>query len=198
MQPLTPELAQYSSTLRAELDLASRSGREKQVWTIDEICSECDWKARRDDESVVLSKFAKQRYDMEARIAHLEIQEGQEPDSPDLPVDVDATDDEKSKVELHEQILAFEQDVLELEKEQDQAVMRVWKGYSQRWGPGAVGIIQKGSRSKATHGSRDRTMERAVDGQVVGSSADDVREEGRMKLNWIRPDLPQKKGIREV
>ena len=121
--------------------------------------------------------------------------------------------------DLDLKMLAVESEIEELPERQDGDVTRVWKGWAARWGPGTVGIHRRspldeqygdvsdsegavGSSSNvssAMGSSRPTRSESSASKEGLNKYAghyDDVVVEGRMKLDWIRPDV-QKDGKRK-
>ena len=186
LQALSPQLLKVPShTIKAELDLAARTGREKQIYTISGLCPECDWKARRKAESDVLHDFAKRRYKIGKHVAYLEMQEGEEEPASPLTPEQPVPGPSKNQMDLQLHLLTLESDVEELEALQDREVKNVWRGYAARWGPGAGRIQRRGKNEEIEEESRAGSR---VTAGTTGtrSSIDNVEAEGRMKLDWIR------------
>lgn len=101
--------------------------------------------------------------------------------------DSSCVSDDIESVPLLYRIEALENRIVELTHDRDREVKELWKGYSQRWGPGVLGVI----RTTDTHG---RNSERATSGVNSRTSMDSERShmsqyapgDGRMRIDWIR------------
>ncbi|RMZ82740.1 hypothetical protein DV738_g1562, partial [Chaetothyriales sp. CBS 135597] len=150
LQDLTPDLVLHlpsSTALAAQLDLAVRTaGRPRQIYTIAGLCPDCDLSSRRAAETEVLAAFAIER--RRHNDHHITPASNSDEFSPSTSL-------------------------VQLQREQDRQIEKIWDGFAARWGPGPVGIQRSPSSKSSNNGLTP------------------VASEGRMKLDWLRPDLPK-------
>jgi hypothetical protein len=109
----------------------------------------------------------------------------------------DAVEEEQ---DLELEMFAVEGEIEALPERQDGDVKRVWKGWASKWGPGTIGIHRApdmdadesseglaGSESEGSTSSTDRSGSSGLN--RWGGQYDNIVKNGRMKLDWIRPDL---------
>ena len=149
------------------------------------------------------------RAKMAGRAEDWEGSSGEESDGDGGRKEKEKTEDDQ---DLELEMLAVESEIDELPERQDGDVTRVWKGWAAKWGPGTVGIHRQnlmdemdadGSESDEVLGSASNVssaMGSSRPTRSVSSASkkglnkyagqyDDVVSEGRMKLDWIRPDV---------
>jgi hypothetical protein len=211
---IQPTLTTFTPTLLTypPFHLRARIAANQPIAPISVIvgsCSDCDYRARRQQEGEVLAKYADIRNSLLGRIKGLRqrmaaLHPPDDSDDPDgeggkkLRGTGDAVEDEQ---DLELEMLAVEGEIEELPERQEGDVKRVWRGWASKWGPGTIGI------HRAPDLDADESSEGLTSSDVEGSASsasrggclglnrwggkyDNVVKDGRMKLDWIRPDLP--------
>jgi len=93
----------------------------------------------------------------------------------------------KRQGEEDDALIAIQARILELTSKRDREIKHVWNGFAARWGPGTIGIqtSDSGANVSTRLGNEGRSSS-------LGMSSGGVVRAGRMKVDWIRPDLSKK------
>ena len=226
---IQPTTTQFSAALLRypPFHLRTRLAASQPLPTITAIqgsCSDCDWKARRQQEGEVLANYADIRNNLLSRIkglrSKINAQEGSSGEESDGEGGKKAKEKTEDDHDLELEMLSVESEIEELPDKQDADVKRVWMGWAAKWGPGTVGIHRRSplldeeyfeSESEGLLGSSSNVSSLMGSSRPTRSTSsasksglnkwggqyDDVVAEGRMKLDWIRPDVQRDRNRRE-
>jgi len=160
-------------------------------------CPNCDFIARRHVESEVLSYFCDRISTLKGHLHVLKT--CTESPSAVSPKWRQLLDDAAVTAALS----ILESQIEKLTTDRDRHVKRIWKGYTKRWGPGTIGIhhglalgeervaradTSQTSQTPTATSTATPTATSTTHSTVRARSIDGVVEEGRMVVDWIRPD----------
>ena len=148
-------------SLKLQAQLHAQPGFAPQVSIIEGACPQCDWQVRRDAETTILTGFGLTKRRIEKQFASV------------------GHDGE------------VEAALAELSRAEEDEIKRCWRGYTARWGPGAIGI-NRGRGGSSAGGSasvsRSSSKDRSAASDRLTANVDEVVQEGRMRLDWVRPE----------
>lgn len=78
----------------------------------------------------------------------------------------------------------LESQISEMTEARDQEVRNVWRGYTQRWGPGTLGVLKSAEGNRSSASSARSVVSRTA--SLRSTYTQPGSAEGRMRLDWLR------------